>query len=108
MKDYANLVGYSDITPFEIIREVNPTCLEVHEMAYRRHAAWKPEFEAGGFAGHCTNMASQRWEILPAPYNKPHKIRLSKAKRTAGQWLDPHGNRYVLADEPRRFYDYNF
>lgn len=108
MKDYANLVGYSDITPFEVVRVVSPTCLEVREMAFQRHAAWKPEFEVGGFAGHCTNMASQRWEILPAPYNKPRKIRLSKAKRTAGKWLDTDGNSYVLADEPRRFYDYNF
>ena len=36
------------------------------------------------------------------------RIRLSKAKRKAGYWFDKYENKFVLAETPRKFYDYNF
>jgi hypothetical protein len=100
---YANEVGYSDVEPHEVIREVSDKCLEIRAMDAKRDPTWKPEFIPGGFAGHCTNQSSQRWTYSSNEERPTFRIRLGKRG-----WKDKHGNRYVLADKPRKFYDYNF
>ena len=102
---YANHIGYSDITPFEIVRTVSEKCLEIREMdAVRSNPENKLGFEAGGFFGHCSRQDEQEWDITSNPDNRVVRIRLN----VKGQWKDKYGNRYSLSWKPRKFYDYNF
>lgn len=101
---YANQHGYSDVTPYEVVRKVSEKTLEIRRMKAERDPTWKPEIVPGGFAGHCTNQESQRWIIESDADASITRIRLGKN----GQWKSPHGGRFQLSDTPRRFYDYNF
>ena len=107
--NYANHYGYSDVNPYEIIRHVSPTTIEVRAMSATRE---NPEddlgFAPGGFCGHHSRQEDQRWVITPCPENPVIRIRLSRAKRKAGRWYSRTGERFALAEAPRKFYDYNF
>jgi hypothetical protein len=103
MQRYANLIGWSDITPYEVIRTISEKCLEVRQMAYILSPDWKPEVVAGGFAGHCVNQADQQWIIMPNESAPVLRIRLRKN----GQWHSAYG-RHALSDTAIRHYDYNF
>ena len=102
--NYANQLGYSDITPYEIVRRISGKTVEIREMNSERDPTWKPEFVVGGYAGHCTNQHMQRWIITPDLSASVRRIRLSKT----GVWKDAYGHKYELSETPRRFYDYNF
>jgi hypothetical protein len=100
---YANMIGWTDIAPYEVVRAVNAKLMEIREMA-AVELPWEKQFFGGGFLGHVVNGEDQRWEItqnLDAPITR---IRL----HGDGKWYDKDGQRYALADEPRRYYDYNF
>jgi len=101
--NYANQIGYSDIYPFEITRKVSMTTFEVREMDAERDPTWHPEFVVGGFAGHCTNQHSQRWNITSNAANRTVRIRLGKRG-----WKDKHGHQYQISESPTNFHDYNF
>ena len=102
---YANLLGYSDVTPFEVVRTASATKLFVREMsAVPAEPAQPLRWVAGGFAGHCVNQTAQRWTITPDASAHTFAIRLHKN----GQWRDAGRRRYSLSDTPRRFYDMNF
>lgn len=104
MSRYANLTLHSDAWPFEVTRTVSEKTLDIRAMAYELDPAWRPEMHAGGFAAHCSNQHSQRW-IITSDESKPTtRIRLHRD----GTWRDSHGNLYRLAEQPRRFHDYNF
>jgi len=105
MKKFANRHGYSDVEPYEVIREISDKTLEVRRMRYERDPTWKPEFIAGGYAGHCTNQNTQRWIITSD--EGAQVVRIRKPKKGT-YWKDKFGNQFALSDEPRRFYDYNF
>jgi hypothetical protein len=49
------------------------------------------------------NQNQQRWLISSNPEGRVFRIRLGKRG-----WKDSSGSRYVLADQPQKFYDYNF
>ena len=104
MQKFANQHGYSDTYPFEVTKVVSEKTVEVRRMAAELDPTWKPEIIIGGFVGHTVNNHDQRWtydSIEDAP-----TVRIRKHKN--GRWFDKHGNRYVFADQPKRFYDYNF
>jgi hypothetical protein len=101
--NYANHIGYSDINPFEIVRRVSDKTLEIRAMNAERDQSWKPNFIPGGFCGTVVNQSEQRWVISSNESAKPVRIRFGKKG-----WKDAHGNRYALADQPQKFYDYNF
>jgi hypothetical protein len=101
--NYANQIGYTDITPYEVVRIVSEKCIEVRAMRYERDTSVKLDFKVGGFSAHCANQDNQKWIITSAPGNDIIKIRANK-----NGWADKWGNRYKLADAPCRFYDYNF
>jgi len=101
---YANHIGYSDVNPYEIVRVVSDKCLEVREMKAERDDSFKPEFIAGGFSAICTNQSEQEWFITPDDRNPIIRIRASKKKG----WCDKYGHRFVISDEPVKYYDYNF
>ena len=104
MNQFANHYGYSDVTPFEIVRIVSDKTLEVREMDAERDESVKLEWLPGGFVGHCVNQRDQRWFITSNPSNDVVRIRMSKS----GVWKDKHGRRFGLSDKPVKFYDYNF
>ena len=104
MTTYANQIGYSDVTPYEVVRVVSDKCLEIRAMRYERDKSVALDFKVGGFSAHCANQDEQKWIITSAEDNSVFKIRANKVKG----WADKDGNRYKLSDTPRRFYDYNF
>lgn len=101
---YANQYGYSDVNPFEVVRAVSDKCLEVREMDAERDESVQLEWAPGGFAGVCLNQRDQKWFIKSNPENAVVRIRLNKN----GVWKSADGRKFYLADEPCRFYDYNF
>jgi hypothetical protein len=102
---FANRTCYSDVEPFEVVKRVSERTLEIRAMNYERA---NPDddlgFAPGGFFGHCARQDRQEWTITANPDAPVFRIRLQKN----GQWRDEGGDRYQLAEKPRRFYDYNF
>jgi hypothetical protein len=101
---YANLIGYTDVQPFEIL-SVSPSGKQIiiREMDAHRHPNWMPNFVAGGFTANCSNQDDQRWSIVPNEANPAIKARL----RVDGYFWSAYG-KHRAASEPRKFYDYNF
>lgn len=102
VKQYANHMGYSDVTPFEVIRQVTPKTIEIRRMDAVQDMSVKPTFHIGGFSAHSDN--AQKWIITSNEEYGIFRIRL----HADGRWFDKHGHRYQLSDTPRKFYDYNF
>lgn len=100
---YANLHGYSDIHPYEVIKKVSGKTIELRRMNAELDPSWKPEIAPGGFAGHCSNQNEQRWAFSSDDSAPVIRARLRKD----GHFHSAYG-KHVLADKPRRFYDYNF
>ena len=97
--DYANHYGYSDITPYEIIRRVSATTIEIREMKATR-------------IDSNVNNGDLIWDLLP------NEQRYSYAANTAApiirmrlwqgsQWHSIYG-RHIISDAPKKFYDFNF
>jgi hypothetical protein len=99
---FANMVGYSDVEPFEIVRRISDKTIEIREMDAERDESVKMEFIPGGFSAHCSNQHDQKWFIKSNPSNPVIRIRLGKKG-----WMGKRG-RYVLDSKPIKFYDYNF
>lgn len=102
MQKYANHYGWSDVNPFEVIREVSEKTLEIRAMDAEQDLSVKPNFQIGGFSAVSDN--NQKWDIKSNPNRPAIRIRLSKK----GIWKDKNGNKYYLSDTPTKFYDYNF
>ena len=101
---YANQIGYTDVTPFEVIRAISDKTLEVRQLkAVRSNPENQLGFVAGGFFGHCSAQDEQEWTITPDESRSIIRIRLGKRG-----WKDKFGNRYKLSDTARKFHDYNF
>lgn len=103
---YANRHGYSDIEPFEIIKTTGKkiTIYHIRQMKAELADGWKPEIIPGGFAGHCVNQHTQKYNYSQIKNMPLIKIRQHKN----GKWYDKYKNHYVLSDRPIKFYDYNF
>lgn len=99
--EYANMSGYSDVKPFEIVRVVSDKTIEIREMDAEK-GEWKPEFIAGGFAGHCVNQDDQVWNFKSNETNP-----VIRARRNKNGWKSSYGN-HILSTEPVKFHDYNF
>ncbi len=101
---YANLIGYSDVVPYEVI-SVSPsgTQITLREMHSMIDPDWVAEFNPGGFLAHCSNQSDQKWIIT----SDPNGFVMKAHKRKDGSFHSPYG-KHVLADAPRKFRDYNF
>ena len=99
---YANHHGWSDITPYEVVKVISAKTLEIRPM---RAEVIKVDlkFEIGGFAGHCTNQEDQKWNITSIPEAETFRIRLTKTG-----WRSASHGKFRLSNEPVKFYDYNF
>lgn len=99
---FLNHHGYSDIHPYEVIRQVSEKCVEIREMSAELAPGEKPEVLPGGFCGHCVNQRQLKYVIQPNPEAPVIRARLGKSG-----WKSAMG-RHVPAEEPKYFYDYNF
>lgn len=97
---YANQYGYSDIHPYEVVRVISDTTIEVRAMTATKDPSWEPVFHTGGFSAHCSNQHEQKWFYESNPDAPVQRIRKSKKGWKKGE--------FRISDEPRRFYDYNF
>jgi len=100
--EYANFHGYSDATPFEIVRVISDKTIEIREMDAEK-GEWKPEWISGGFAGHCVNQDKQVWNIKSNEANPVIRARLNKN----GAWKSSYGKHH-LSNSAIKFHDYNF
>lgn len=101
---YANLIGYSDTKPFEIVSvSKSGKQITIREMNAERDPSWKPKFHAGGFSAHCSNQASQKWVIT----SDEDAITVKAHLRKDGRFHSAYG-KHKIEDEPRCFYDFNF
>ena len=95
---FANQVGYSDITPFEVVRHVSGKTADIREMdAVRSNPGADMGFAPGGFVGHFADQGAQQWTITSNPENRVVRIRLG----TRG-WPDNWGTRSAMCGQPRR------
>ena len=101
---YANQIGYTDVHPFEVVRIVSDKTVEVRAMEAVRDDSVKLDFIPGVFSAHCANQSEQKWIITSDESNPVFRVRLSKNRG----WQDKYGQRFSMADAPRKFYDYNF
>ena len=99
---YANEIGYSDITPYEVVRVVSGKTLEIRPMR-TEPLPWERQWVPGGFCGTIINQTDQKWSIESDPTAPVERIRLSKT----GEWRK-RNRRFILDHEPVKFYDYNF
>jgi hypothetical protein len=99
---YANEFGYSDVRPFEIVKVVSDKTIEVREMS-AKSLPWDRDFHPGGFFGHTSNQNEQKWDIKSN--EEGHTFRIRKGKNG---WKSAHGSKFIIAEEPRKFYDFNF
>jgi hypothetical protein len=103
-KAYANLIGYSDVEPFEVLSlSKSGKQITIRAMRVERDPSWKPEFHAGGFVANCSNQSSQRWNISADESSEAIKAH----KRADGYFWSAFGKHRIEA-QPRKFYDYNF
>ena len=102
MTQYANLIGYSDVKPFEIIAQTKTT-ITIRDMDAVIDPDWKPVFHVGGFAAHCSNQHEQKWIIT----SKPDGFTMKAHLRNDGKYHSAYG-KHMISDEPECFYDYNF
>jgi len=100
---FANQIGFSDVTPYQIVRRVSDKTIEVRRMKAELSQNYKPQFVAGGFSAHCVNEREQEWVIETDESAPVERIRRQKD----GQWKNANG-RFVLAVSPAKYYDYNF
>ena len=100
---YANLIGYSDVTPYEVVRVISAKTIEIREMDAVKDPSFKLEFIVGGFVANCTNQNDQKWVITSKEDRPTIRARLQKN----GKWKSVFGQ-HSISNEPTRFYDYNF
>lgn len=101
---YANKLGWTDCTPFEVIKQNTERKYTVRLMNTERDPNWTPECHVGGFCAHVSNNYEQKWIITSNPEGYTTEIRLNKK----GEWKDKYGARYNISDHPVKFHDYNF
>jgi len=99
IRKFCNQYGYSDVEPFEVVRVVSPTIIEIREMDSKLVKAPEKYF-IGGFSAHCADNHAQEWECTPNEKNTIRRIHLGKKGWGNGQ--------FRMDDEPIKFYDYNF
>jgi hypothetical protein len=97
---YANLIRWSDVEPFEVIKETAKT-ITIRKMECEKN--FKPEYVAGGFSAICINQNEQNWNITSNETNQLVKAYLRKD----GNYWSKYG-KHKISDAPMKVYDYNF
>ena len=99
--DHVHVHLYTDVDPATVIKRT-PTSITVRHDKATLDPDWKPEWIAGGFAGHCVNQNEQRWFIEEDPDGGVETFRWSKKTKCYQR------DGVKVFPEWRKFYDYNF
>lgn len=109
MKKFATYLGYTDREAYEVIRVISDKTIEVRQLDAKRDPSFKPEFIVGGYSGYCTNDHEQKWIFSSNENNEVIRLRRKKKQKYRNKELFGYKNsEFVLADEPYKYYDYNF
>lgn len=101
---YLNRHSFTDVDPYEVVRVISETTVEIRAMVATLDPNWKPDFVAGGFCGHVTNNRSQKYTYQSDP-NAP----ILRARRTKSRVWSVRGNKqFFESHQPIKFHDYNF
>lgn len=100
---FCNRHGYSDVTPFEIVRVVSDKIIEVRQMDAELLNGDELKFHAGGFSANCSNQHDQKYHYTSNESNPTVRVH----KRKDGKYYSK-GGKFILATAPYKFYDYNF
>jgi hypothetical protein len=106
---FANMHGYTDIEPYEVVRIISDKTIEIRRMKATLSPDWKPDIIPGGFAGHCVNQNTQVWlyeSDETAPIIRMRRVKPSHVGRMMS-WKSAYGH-HRLSDKPCKFHDYNF
>lgn len=103
IKQYCNLHYPNDAYPFEVVRVISEKTVEIREMDSELTKA-PSDFTPGGFVGHFHDNYAQEWKYTSNDSNRIIRVRWSERNK---RWQDRGGSRYIMNDQPRRFYDYN-
>ena len=104
-KKYANRICYSDVHPFEVIKEITQNKYLIREMNYelKNVKELRDSFVPGGFFGN-TNNSLQKWDIK----ENENGITIHIRRHKDGYWYDSNGFKYYINNEPVQFHDFNF
>lgn len=105
IRKYCNHIGYSDIEPYQVVRYISDTTVEVRGMDFVPDPDFKPQFISRGFSAVCQNQNEQKWIITSSSSAIPFRVRYSKSK---DRWQDKNGCEFRMSDKPVKFFDYNF
>lgn len=84
--------------------KVTKTSVTVQRDIATLDPSWKPEFIVGGFAGHCTNQSTQKYNYETNPNGELTTFRWSKVY----QQYRISKTGLSLSKGRHEFYDYNF
>lgn len=100
---FANMHGWSDVEPYEVVRVISDKTIEIRPMKAERDESIKLDWAVGGFAGHCINQRDQKWFITS---NETAPV-IRARRRVDGYYHSKYG-KHMLNERAIRFYDYNF
>lgn len=100
---YANLIMWTDICPFEIVKIVSPQTIEIRRMKSKLLNKEDLNFQVGGFSGHCLNNYSQKYDIT-SDENMP----VIRARLRKDGYFHSISGRHSIDSAPSKHYDYNF
>ena len=95
----------SDCHPYQIvgISDTGRTMM-VKRLFCKKDPSFKPEWVAGGFAGHCTNQHDQKW-FYSTKDEENSFVPVEKIWNSKKGWAK---GKMRISERPVRFYDYNF
>ncbi len=95
---YINRVLWSDVYPVGKIVAIKGKTKVVVQPVVASENLTKMEFVVGGFAGHCINQWDQRYEFIEQGDTFELPLSNNSMKKRFLQ----------IADNPYKYYDYNF
>jgi hypothetical protein len=113
--DGVSVSVWSDVDAYTIIKQT-PTSMTLREDKAVLSPDFKPQFIAGGFAGHCINQREQTYSYEPNPEGSVIKITLRRWKDENGEerrrWKRTGVGTFEMGGSVfagrRKFHDYNF
>ena len=103
IKKFANEMMFSDVRPYEVV-EIKTSNKVMIRMMNGEMINGPTLLGVGGFTAVFDNY-SQKYEYHSNENYPVFAIRWSEKKQG---WYSKHGQRFLMSDEPSKFYDYNF
>ena len=105
IKAYANYHMHTDVKPYEVVNVISDITVEVRPMKATQ-VKFPQDVRVGGFSAHVVdNRSGQEYKYESIPDAPVTRIRWSRANR---QWQKGKYMRFLMADAPYKFHDYNF